>query len=233
MNLEQRRAWNGQHKQLNGSIGDPGEHARAVELFLGLHAWLYAAEISGSAFPTYEDSVMDYLDDGSFRMYPAPSPDTKNSIAWHLWHLARVEDMTMNFLVAGGRQVLHEEDWLRRMNLPFCHSGNAMVEKDVAELSAGIHLEELLAYRIAVGRQTRQIITALKPGAFRDKVRPERVERLFEEGAVLHEAKGIADYWGKKTVGGLVLMPATRHHLVHLNRCAQIKQKLQNRVVGR
>ena len=227
MELEQRKEWNRQHKALNEAVSKPGEHSRAVEQFLALHEWLYPEEMSGCGFLTHEGAVLEGLEERTFRAYPAPTPDTENSIAWHLWHLARVEDMTMNLLVAGGRQVLHEGSWLERLGIPFAHSGNAMGKKEVAELSAGIRRVELRAYRIAVGRQTRRIIASLEPGAFREKVRPERVERLFEQGAVLPEARWLADYWAKKTVGGLMLMPATRHHLVHLNRCAQIKQRLQ------
>jgi hypothetical protein len=229
--LEQRKEWNRQHKALNDIIGKSGEHSRAVAQFLALHEWLYPAEMSGCGFLTYEDAVLEHLEEGTLRAYPAPTPDTENSIAWHLWHLARVEDMTMNLLVAGGQQVLHEGSWPERLGIPFEHSGNAMGKREIAELSAGIRMEELRAYRIAVGRKTRRIIASLELGAFRDKVQRERVKRLFEEGAVLPEARWLADYWAKKTLGGLVLMPATRHHLVHLNRCAQIKQRLQGRGV--
>lgn len=229
MDLEQRKAWNGQHKLLTGIILRPSEHARAVELFLHQHTWLYASKMSNAGFHTFEDAVMEKLEDRTFRAYPVQATDTKNSIAWHLWHLARIEDMTMNILVAGGQQVLHTGNWLRKMNIRFLHSGNAMGEGDVAELSSRIDREALLEYRVAVGRQTRRMISSLEPGAFKEKVRAERIQRLFEEGAVLQEASGIADYWSNKTVGGLVLMPATRHHLLHLNKCARIKQKLQKR----
>lgn len=226
MEQEQRKEWNRQHKVLNEIIGKPGEHNRAVVQFLALHEWLYPAEMSGCGF-SYEDALLEHLEEGTFRAYPAPSPDTENSIAWHLWHLARVEDITMNLLVAGRRQVLHDGNWPGRLGISFEHSGNGMGKKELAELSTGICREELRAYRIAVGRQTRRIIASLEPGAFREKVQRERVKRLFEEGAVLPEARWLADYWAQKTLGGLVLMPATRHHLVHLNRCAQIKQRLQ------
>lgn len=229
MDLEQRKAWNGQHKLLTGIILRPSEHARAVELFLHQHAWLYASKMSNAGFHTFEDAVMEKLEDRTFRAYPVQAADTKNSIAWHLWHLARIEDMTMNILVAGGQQVLHTGNWPRQLNIRFLHSGNAMGEGDVAELSSRIDREALLEYRVAVGRQTRRMISSLEPGAFKEKVRAERIQRLFEEGAVLQEASGIADYWSNKTVGGLVLMPATRHHLLHLNKCARIRQKLQKR----
>lgn len=34
------------------------------------------------------------------------------TIAWALWHIARLEDLTMNLLVSGGEQVWNRE-WAR------------------------------------------------------------------------------------------------------------------------
>jgi hypothetical protein len=56
---------------------------------------------------------------------------------------------------------------------------------------------------------------------------PDAVQRIFDEGAVLEEARGIAEYWSKRDVAGLLLMPATRHILTHLNEALKIKQKLK------
>jgi hypothetical protein len=36
----------------------------------------------------------------------------------------------------------------------------------------------------------------------------------------------LSDYWSKKTIAGLLLMPPTRHNFVHLNEAARIRQKL-------
>jgi hypothetical protein len=37
------------------------------------------------------------------------------------------------------------------------------------------------------------------------------------DGSLVPGAQGIYDYWKKKTYAGLLLMPATRHILVHIN----------------
>ncbi|MCL1888958.1 MAG: hypothetical protein FWF99_00435 [Desulfovibrionaceae bacterium] len=34
-------------------------------------------------------------------------------------------------------------------------------------------------------------------------------------------------FWGKKTVGGLILLPLTRHHVMHLDVCAKLKEKIK------
>ncbi|WHX49480.1 hypothetical protein QNH46_01960 [Paenibacillus woosongensis] len=105
-----------------------------------------------------------------------------------------------------------------------------MSDDDIAELSSVINIDSLLEYRIAVGKQTRQIVSSLQPGEFRNKVQDCRLQRLFDENAILQEASDIANYWGKKTIAGLVLMPATRHNFLHLNKCARIKDKLQKKM---
>ena len=45
------------------------------------------------------------------------------------------------------------------------------------------------------------------------------------EGAVVEEARDLIDYWGKRTIAGLLLMPATRHNLVHLNEALRLKRR--------
>src|SRR5438034_8395477 len=45
-------------------------------------------------------------------------PDPRvNTIAWLLWHAARIEDVGVNGLVADRPQVLDDEEWLGRMKL--------------------------------------------------------------------------------------------------------------------
>jgi hypothetical protein len=35
----------------------------------------------------------------------------------------------------------------------------------------------------------------------------------------------LLDYWGKQKVAGLLLMPATRHLMVHLNEAVRLKAR--------
>ncbi len=47
----------------------------------------------------------------------------------------------------------------------------------------------------------------------------------MQEGAVTPEAREIADYWSRKTIAGLLLMPPTRHCILHLNEGMRIRGK--------
>jgi hypothetical protein len=112
----------------------------------------------------------------------------------------------------------------------FSHSGNNMSEEEIAELSSKIDFDSLLAYRAAVGKQTRQVVSLLKPGQFKMKVEQNRIKRLFDENAVTQNANWLADYWSKKSIAGLILMPATRHNYLHLNKCVRIKDKFHKQM---
>jgi hypothetical protein len=133
----------------------------------------------------------------------------------------------MNLLVAGSPQVLNRENWLERMNVAIQHTGNAMDQAAVADLSSLINIEALRAYRLAVGRRTRQIVKALQPEDLKLKVEPACIQQVMEEGALVEQARGIADYWSKRDIAGLLLMPASRHPLVHLNEALNLKHRCQ------
>lgn len=233
MELEQRKLWNERHKLLTSIIAKPKEHQNALALFLDQHACLYVSDMAGVGAVTYEDELWADIHEETLRQYPVQSTDTQNSIAWHLWHIARVEDITMNLLVADTPQVLHTDHHLQRLNIPFVHSGNGMTEEEVAQLSASIDLGALLSYRVAVGQRTREIIANQDSIVFKQKVKPERVNRIIEEQAVKPEASWLIEYWAKKNIAGLILMPATRHNFVHLNKSMRIKSKLEKKHVGK
>jgi hypothetical protein len=225
----QRKVWNESHKKFRETLLNPERHKEAVQLFLSLHSFLHSSSVSQLSEATLADEIVSNLDEKTFRQYPVSNPDTKNSIAWHMWHITRIEDMTMNILVLDKQQVLYTANWLEKMNIPFTHSGNDMSEKDIADLSSSINFNSLLEYRDTVGKRTQEIISLLSPGQFKMKVEQSRIKRLFDENAVMSNSKWLAEYWSKKDIAGLFLMPSTRHIFLHLNKCGRIKDKLQKK----
>ncbi|MCU9614840.1 DinB family protein [Caldibacillus lycopersici] len=222
-----RKLWNENHRKLKEMIQKPEQHTDAISLFLSQHALLHHESLSHSNQPTLETALRTNLEELMYRKYPVSNPDTKNSIAWHLWHISRIEDMSMNILVADTEQVLTRSNWLEKMNISFPHSGNDMSEAEIAELSIAIHIPALLEYRKAVGRQTQTVVSSLEAGQMKLAVEHRRIQRLFAEQAVSPQSQWLTDYWSKKTIAGLLLMPATRHIFLHLNKAIRIKEKLQ------
>lgn len=217
-----RKLWNEQQKQLRGLLAKPVETNDIIKLFLQQHAMLHDPIQEIQVPYSFSTEVWDGMDEKTFRWI---LPGEEHSIAWNIWHIARIEDMTMNGLVAGEKEIFRSEDWATRMNIPFMHSGNNMTLEEIRLLSNQIDLEALRKYRAAVAESTRLIIRSLSAELFKQKVKPERLEFLANFGSVLPEAESILAYWSHLTVAGLLLMPPTRHSFIHLNECRILKQK--------
>jgi len=218
-----RKLWNERHKQLRQALKTPESHSTAIDLFLLQHAMVHRAEMSQMGLYSFADEVWNGANDAVIRCVP---PKFEHSIAWIIWHLARIEDMTMNALMAGKTQVFFQDDWLKKLNITAKHSGNVVMDAvEVTAFSESVDLDALKAYRFAVGHATRESVSVLRPDKVRQMVSPARLDELLHDGSVPPEAMGLIEYWGGLTIAGLLLMPPTRHCLVHLNEAIKVKDK--------
>ena len=193
----------------------------AVELALKIHATSHTSKVSCGGFPTFCDELLDGLANED---YCAPS-EKNETIAWHLWHIARIEDLVGNLLIAEQPQIFSDE-WMTVLNVKIRDTGNAMTDKQIIAFSEQINKRELIDYRNVVGCQTRNILKSLIPSDLRRKPKAEYLARLVSEGGLLENKSSIwlKDFWGRHTVAGLILLPLTRHHMMHLPDSIAIKQ---------
>ena len=224
-----RQHWNQQFKVLQDTWPKPDNFETCIEICVNVHAMVHAAEMSNTGLWSLEDELWDRMSEPAFRKIH----NDDQSIAWKLWHSTRIEDITMNILIAGEPQILYSGNWLEKMGISVHDTGNAMDQKEIEVFSNSIDMQALRDYRIAVGRKTRNIIKSLKAEDLKKRVESERLQRIMEEEAVVEEARWLIDYWGKKTFSGLLLMPATRHNLVHLNESMRIFGKEKSRASGK
>jgi len=214
------------HKELSKIIRRADQTAQAKELFLDIHAGLHLSEVSG--VPHNEvDELLEDLAPEEYAIMPASKDET---IAWVLWHVARIEDLTMNMLVAEQDQIFDEE-WKKKLNVFITDTGNALTDDEIMELGHNMNVEELLRYRNDVGRRTREIVGGLAAEDMRRKVKPGDIERIRDCGGVTKQEDSVwlLDFWGKKDVAGLLLMPPTRHVMLHLNDCCKWKEVIRTR----
>ena len=78
-----------------------------------------------------------------------------HSIAWCLWHTARVEDLIIS-RVSGGAQIWSEE-WAGRSGLPFEGFGTGMSDEDAREVHLA-DIEALGGYQDAVFERTAEFL---------------------------------------------------------------------------
>ncbi|MGC9396055.1 MAG: DinB family protein [Anaerolineae bacterium] len=219
-----RKLWNERQKEFRAILLSFKQHDEAMALFVQQHAALHSAKLTPGISWSFADEVLDDMTEAHIRRIPK---NCDYSVAWHIWHLARIEDITMNLLLAGKPQLFVREGWQARLNAPVVDTGNAMNKDEVATLSEALDIAALREYRVAVGRETRANVTGLAPEMLKQKVDPARLQQVMDEGAVVPAAHNIVEYWGRRTLAGLLLMPPTRHNLVHLNKALRLKQKRQ------
>jgi hypothetical protein len=217
-----QKQWNEEQKVFRHILLSYEEHEKALELFMIQHGVLHSLQVDESLPWSFEDEVYSDLTEDQMRRIPA---NCEHSIAWNMWHIARIEDVTMNILVAGVPQLYLDDRWKERLKVEPRDTGNAMPQEDVVELSNQVDLEELRAYRLAVGRRTREIVNRLSVEELRKKVEPSRLQKVMDVGAVVEVAQGLIDYWGNRNIAGLLLMPPTRHNFVHLNEALRLKRR--------
>ncbi|MDR2728031.1 MAG: DinB family protein [Chitinispirillales bacterium] len=221
--------WNPKQQKLREELSGKGNFDEAVKICFSLHGIVHTSPVSSAKSHTYMDEIWDGL---SREMFSEPLTQKNNlgrkaTIAWDIWHITRIEDITTNILIANSNQVLNPT-WLKRLGVKVKETGNAMSDNEIARFSRSIDMEALREYRNDVGLRTREIINNLTPQDLKRKFKPESLKRIVDEGGVVEDEKSIwlIDFWGRKNVAGIILMPVTRHQLVHLNECMRIKNKL-------
>jgi hypothetical protein len=215
--------FNSRHTLLRKALADSNTPSIAIDAFLAQHAFVHSSKVSENPASTYADKALSGLSEVAFRAIPS---GCEHSIAWILWHMARIEDVTMNMLLMNKKQVFTTGKWQKKLNITVSDTGNLMLPKKIAQLGKQIDIAALKKYRDAVGKRTRKNVQALDPVQWKRKVDPARIARLVPEGAVNPAATQVLEYWGGLTYAGLLLMPPTRHNLIHLNEIIKMKRKL-------
>jgi hypothetical protein len=218
-----RQHWSQQQQLFRQCLFAKDRYEEAIRLFLLQHAMLHSAAMSESGIWSFEDEVLAGLPDDQLRHQPAQG---MNSIAWLLWHIARIEDVTMNLLVANRSQVLNEDHWLDRLHITRGDVGTSMSDAEVSSISEKVDIPSLRSYRMAVGRRTREIVRALPVQEWQKRVDPTSIQRLLAQDALPEGAYELAHVWSHWKKSGMLTMPATRHSFTHLNQAREVKRKL-------
>ncbi|MBC9732438.1 mycothiol transferase [Nocardioides marmotae] len=113
-------------------------------------------------------AVVDGLTTDQLAVRPAPQT---NSIAWLVWHLARVQDDHVAD-VAGREQVWTAQGWVDRFDLPFESGATGYGQDAEAVGRVRVSADLLAGYLRAVHEQTL---------AFLDTVAPEDLDRVVDD----------------------------------------------------
>jgi hypothetical protein len=188
-----------------------------LTFFLRQHAAVHARDVSGLAFSSQR--VFDDLSDDQMRIRPGKG---LNSLIWLLWHMARTEDAAVNPVVAGREQVLDDE-WVRRMKVPWRIIGTGMTDDEVTDMSARADVAAVRAYRSAVGLRTREVVQALPADTWDEIVGDEDIKRAALTGAFRDWVEGAKYPWLGWTRGDQLASSALRHNAAHIGEAVTVR----------
>lgn len=160
--------------------------------------------------------------------YKMPLANDK-TIAYYLYHLTRIEDITSNTLIARKAQLFFSENFDKLLNSPIITTGNEIARDGLAEFSKMLDINQLRRYITVVLANTNIIIQNMSYEDSKVKIPIERKSELLKSNTVSTDENAfwLVDYWCNKTHAGLLLMPFSRHQMLHLDGCLRIINKMK------
>jgi hypothetical protein len=203
----------------------------ARALFLADHARIHAAAVSTEAEMaaaggfTMQDDTLKRLPEADLRA----NPDGLCSIVWHVWHMTRIEDVVANAMLRGNPEILDRDGWLDRLGVDARLVGTGDSDEEVRGFSEKVDVSALLAYREAVGRETRAWVRDLDFATL-DAV-PDLTERLAAAPPIVGErALWLLRFYSGKTAAFLLAFPITNHGFMHWAEARVTRGRLGHRL---
>lgn len=178
-------------------------------------------------------SFRDELSREDFDAMPFPKAKGYHckNIAYSLWHIFRIEDITANTLIADREQVFFSGDYQRRMNASIITTGNEISGGEIADFTKMLDIGVLYEYIANVKQSTEAMLRGMDFDMLKSKLPPERREKLISLEVVSRseDAFWLVDYWCGKDIRGLIQMPFSRHHIMHTEAMVRIRDGLPQR----
>ena len=161
-----------------------------------------------------------------------PYPDANGyhckTIAYSIWHMARIEDITAHTLICGDEQVLFRDDYLKATCSPIITTGNELVRDEIIAFSQSLNISELLRYAADVKASTDQLLSRLSFEDSKRKFTIDDKKRVIASKGVSEDENAVwlIDYWCGKDIAGIIKMPFTRHLIMHIEAMMRIAGKI-------
>ena len=214
------KEWSDKFRKMQTAIGKKKSFKDGVGFLLELRSDVFG-QIA---------SIVNTFPDEAFGEMPFPGADGYHSktLAYSMWHIFRIEDITANTLIAGKEQILFRDGWLSKTKSPIVTTGNELKGEEIARFSEALDVKALFDYCKAVMEETNGMLEGLAYEDLKRKFTPEDRERVVESGSVSSDeaAFWLIDYWCGKDVIGLIRMPFSRHWIMHVEAMRRIKNRL-------
>ena len=183
-----------------------------------------------SALTNVVKELCGRLCDEQYSLMPYPNAKGYHckTIAYSIWHMARIEDITAHTLTADDMQVLFRDNHLEEIGSPIITTGNELVGDEIITFSKGLNIAELLRYAGDVRASTDELLRDLSFEDTKRRFDDEDRRRDIASKCVSEDesAAWLIDYWCGKDVAGIIRMPFTRHLIMHIEAMMRIAKKI-------
>ena len=151
------------------------------------------------------------------------------TIAYSIWHIARIEDIVAHTLIANDEQVFFSGNWQKKIGSPIITTGNELVKDEIKEFSQRLDIEKLYSYAEEVKKATELLLTELPFDKLKEKISATAKQNLIDSKCVSDDENAVwlIDYWCDKNIKGLIQMPFSRHLIMHTEAALRIAEKLK------
>lgn len=151
------------------------------------------------------------------------------TIAYSIWHIARIEDIVAHTLIANDEQVFFSGNWQKKIGSPIITTGNELVKDEIKEFSQRLDIEKLYSYAEEVKKATELLLTELPFDKLKEKISANAKQKLIDSKCVSDDENAVwlIDYWCGKNIKGLIQMPFSRHLIMHTEAALRIAEKLK------
>ncbi len=176
------------------------------------------------------EKLCDKLSDEQYSLMPYPDANGYHckTIAYSIWHMARIEDITAHTLICGDEQILFRDDYLKASCSPIITTGNELVRDEITAFSQSLNIPELLRYAADVKESTDELLSRLSYEDSKRRFTSDDKERVIASKAVSTDENAVwlIDYWCGKDIAGIIKMPFTRHLIMHIEAMMRIAGKI-------
>ena len=170
------------------------------------------------------------LSDEQYSLMPYPDANGYHckTIAYSIWHMARIEDITAHTLICSDEQVLFRDDYLKVACSPITTTGNELVRDEITAFSQSLNITGLLRYAADVKASTDELLSRLSYEDSKRRFSSDDKERVIASKCVSENENAVwlIDYRCGKDIAGLIKMPFTRHLIMHIEAMMRIAGKI-------
>lgn len=211
------KEWSELNKSIQTHIGKKETFGCGITELLELRQQLFDALLD----------IRSELSDSLFSECPFMNADGYHSktVAYSIWHTFRIEDIVANSVIRDSEQVLFANDYQRRIHSPITTTGNELIKQQIVDFSRELNIDELYNYARQVKARTEEFLNNLSFPDLRAKPTGSREKISITSVSSDENAKWLIDYWFNKDIKGLILMPFSRHWIMHVEAALRIKTK--------